>query len=308
MLCRWGGSNWGRKFRLDFLPVSTRLHPQLQAGDRKQGVYKCVCVCLTQGVHLHSHFLISKSLLTSRVYHRSVAHTPNQNILTLASFLFSTSRFDLKQGQGSVFVTQTSTLLLGYTIPPTDLVPGPLNATAVCVCVCVCACVCVCVCVCVWESASQLSATLPHILSLPLFCLHASPSHYLYLSPSLFPPLRSNIRVAEQQSYGESKWKTEKERGFYNGRTGESKRKVRSEMHVDARHSLRWNLLLSIGFVPCHFVFIQEILAYSCNYHELECVCCQQWQHLHKTTHRRQHKCEKAVHSSCLAYLLSFEL
>uniref|UniRef100_A0A8C2XGM5 G protein-coupled receptor kinase n=1 Tax=Cyclopterus lumpus TaxID=8103 RepID=A0A8C2XGM5_CYCLU len=42
MLCRWGGSDCGRKFRLDFLPVSTRLHPQLQAGDRKRCVYRCV--------------------------------------------------------------------------------------------------------------------------------------------------------------------------------------------------------------------------------------------------------------------------
>lgn len=33
----WGGSDCGRKLRLDFLPFSTRLHPQLQAGERKWG-------------------------------------------------------------------------------------------------------------------------------------------------------------------------------------------------------------------------------------------------------------------------------
>ena len=192
-LTEGGSSDWTSFL---FLPVSTRSYRQGTGNGVFISVCVCICVCVSDsGRPFAQPFLNLKvSLNIPCVFHRqSVAHTPNQSVFTPASFLFSTSRFDLKQGQGSLFVTQTNTLLLGYTIPPTKLVHGPVNATAVCVCVCVCVC------------ASQLSATLPHILSLPLFCLHASPSHYLYLSPSLFPPLKSNIRVAEQQSYGESK-------------------------------------------------------------------------------------------------------
>jgi len=144
MLCRWGVSDCGRKFRLDFLPVSTRLHPQLQAGDRKP----CVCMCVRvsdSGNPFANCFLISKPLLTFMcVSHYLSAHVLNQNVLSPASFLFSTSRFVLKGGAGFSVCgpVKCSTPGLYYLLVPFTHTVS-LNATALCVCFCVYVLVCV---------------------------------------------------------------------------------------------------------------------------------------------------------------------
>lgn len=175
---------------MDFLPVSTRLHPQLQAGDRKL----CVCVCLTQGILLHSRFLILKTLLTLRVRLADYlsAHTPYQNVFTPVSFLFFTSRFDLKVRAGFSLCgpDKCSAPGLHYLlVPPTH--HGPLNAIALCVCVRVCVCVGACVCVIVRHSylCQRLQCYPPPHTLPPSFlspCLPLPLSASLFLPPSFY--------------------------------------------------------------------------------------------------------------------------
>lgn len=176
MLCRWGGSDCGRKFRLDFLPVSTRLHPQLQAGDRKQCVYKCVCVS-------DSGYSLARSFINPKVSFNFACLSLSLSVCLLthhikkvpapASFLFTMSRLDFKIGAGfsDGCPEMCSTPGLHYLLTPYPPL-GPLIPQQVFVCVCRCLCVC--------NSASQLSQ--PEIAVLP------SPTNSPSLPPSFLSP------------------------------------------------------------------------------------------------------------------------